>query len=330
MRALLFLFPLVAAASVSAQEAPTDTSARPATVSTPRTARLALPTSGGVFYYRAGAGRGVRPALSRTSSPPPRVPAATGSRETEPNRPVAVASGVALAPIDTLPGVALRTEGVTQRDLDRLEDRILAALDRRLDDFDRQRPTDLPRRTEPAIIVPVVPQASGERPAEQTADRPTEPYREVPISDLPPARPVPTPEAGPPTVEQVERDILDTGLFRTTYVHFAFAKSDLLPISQQTLDAVATVLRRYPDLRIEIGGHTDAVGSDETNDRLSGERAGAVAAYLVASGVAPARLRAAGYGERLPVATNDTETGRALNRRVEFVVLNPEAGQRLR
>ncbi|MEL6616135.1 MAG: OmpA family protein, partial [Bacteroidota bacterium] len=156
---------------------------------------------------------------------------------------------------------------------------------------------------------------------------------DTPDPVVPPVDPRPeplAPEAAPPTVEEIERDILDTGLFRTTYVLFAFAKSNLLPVSERTLNAVATVLQRYPELRIEIGGHTDNVGSDATNDRLSGERAAAAAAYLVASGVASDRLRAVGYGERLPVASNETDTGRALNRRVEFVVLNPEAGQRLR
>ena len=85
--------------------------------------------------------------------------------------------------------------------------------------------------------------------------------------------------------------------------------------------------RRYPDLRIEVGGHTDSRGSDALNLRLSQRRAESVLEYLAQAGVSRSRLSAVGYGEARPVASNDNETGRALNRRVEFVVLNPEAAR---
>jgi outer membrane protein OmpA-like peptidoglycan-associated protein len=146
------------------------------------------------------------------------------------------------------------------------------------------------------------------------------------VGPVVPRPPVP----GPVTVETVERAILETGLFRTTTVNFEFAKANLLPTSAATLDILADVLRRYPALRVEVGGHTDDRGSDATNDALSQRRAEAVRDYLVASGVAASRLSAVGYGERRPVATNANDTGRALNRRVEFMVLNPEAATSVR
>lgn len=126
------------------------------------------------------------------------------------------------------------------------------------------------------------------------------------------------------TPEVVERAILDTGLFRTSRVFFAFGEADLLPVSRRVLDTIADVLLRYPELRIEVGGHTDSVSSDAFNLELSQRRAASVVNYLVASGIDRRQLEAVGYGEAQPVATNETETGRALNRRVEFVVLGRE------
>ncbi len=125
----------------------------------------------------------------------------------------------------------------------------------------------------------------------------------------------------PPEVREIERLLLETGLFRTVDVVFEFDKSTLLPVSQRTLDAVGDVLVRYPDLQIEIGGHTDAVGTDAYNQRLSERRAEAVRQYLLDGfRIDPARLTTRGYGETRPVATNGNPTGRTLNRRVEFRV----------
>lgn len=127
-------------------------------------------------------------------------------------------------------------------------------------------------------------------------------------------------------VETVERRLIDTGAFRAFEVNFAFGESTLQPRATRTLDAVGAVLGRYPDLRVEIGGHTDAVGADAFNQRLSEARAEAVRAYLIDRfGVAPERLAARGYGEGQPIASNESRSGRALNRRVEFTVLNPRA-----
>lgn len=127
-------------------------------------------------------------------------------------------------------------------------------------------------------------------------------------------------------VEQVERQLLDTGVFRAFEVNFAFGRSTLQPRATRTLDAVGDVLRRYPDLRIEVAGHTDAVGAEGVNQRLSEARADAVRAYLLDRfDLAPGRVAARGYGEARPIASNRERAGRALNRRVEFEVLNPDA-----
>lgn len=129
-------------------------------------------------------------------------------------------------------------------------------------------------------------------------------------------------------VETVERRLLDSGVFRGFEVNFAFGESTLQPRATRTLDAVGKVLQRYPDLRLEIGGHTDAIGTEAFNQRLSEARAEAVRTYLIDRfDLSPDRLVARGYGESQPVASNDERSGRALNRRVEFKVLNPEAVQ---
>jgi outer membrane protein OmpA-like peptidoglycan-associated protein len=74
-------------------------------------------------------------------------------------------------------------------------------------------------------------------------------------------------------------------------------------------------------MRIEVGGHTDNVGNDAANQLLSEERANAVRDFLIAHGIEASRVVAKGYGETRPVATNDTDEGRALNRRTEVTVL---------
>ncbi|MEO0073114.1 MAG: carboxypeptidase regulatory-like domain-containing protein [candidate division WOR-3 bacterium] len=106
-------------------------------------------------------------------------------------------------------------------------------------------------------------------------------------------------------------------------IYFDFNKATIrLPQSQEALDAAAKILTDNPTIRVEIQGHTDNIGSDEYNQRLSERRAQAVVTHLVQNyGIAPNRLTAVGMGESQPVADNSTESGRALNRRVEFVVL---------
>lgn len=101
-------------------------------------------------------------------------------------------------------------------------------------------------------------------------------------------------------------------------INFELDSAELLPRSKEILDSVAGVLAGRPEVRIEIGGHTDSQGSDDYNVDLSGRRAGSVRTYLIEKGVNPASLVARGYGETQPVADNETEEGRARNRRVEL------------
>lgn len=102
---------------------------------------------------------------------------------------------------------------------------------------------------------------------------------------------------------------------------FATASATFDSASYPTLERLASLLQAHPNLKVEIAGHTDNVGRPETNQRLSEQRAQAVVQYLVSQGVSPARLSAKGYGESRPVASNDTEEGRAQNRRTELKIL---------
>ncbi len=104
-------------------------------------------------------------------------------------------------------------------------------------------------------------------------------------------------------------------------VNFASGRSVLTRASYTTLDAVAASLLVYPEVRVEIAGHTDATGSDRINRPLSQARAGAVMAYLARQGVPPQRMAAQGYGSDQPIAPNSTRAGRARNRRVELRII---------
>jgi outer membrane protein OmpA-like peptidoglycan-associated protein len=104
-------------------------------------------------------------------------------------------------------------------------------------------------------------------------------------------------------------------------IFFNTASFELLPTSNAELDKLATLLKNNPTLRIELGGHTDNVGADAANMVLSDQRANAVRDYVVAKGIDSGRITAKGYGETKPVAANESEEGRALNRRTEVTVL---------
>ncbi len=106
---------------------------------------------------------------------------------------------------------------------------------------------------------------------------------------------------------------------------FEFGKATLSSAAKQNIDNLAASLNKYPNTDILIVGHTDAVGSDAVNDRLSLERANAVSTYAASKGVSYGRLRTSGKGKHEPIASNDTEDGRAQNRRVEIVIVANEA-----
>lgn len=101
-------------------------------------------------------------------------------------------------------------------------------------------------------------------------------------------------------------------------VHFDTAKATIRPDSAPTLDQAAAMLQQAANVHVEVGGHTDNVGNAEANLTLSQQRAESVRAALVERGVGAERLTAKGYGDRVPVADNDSDTGRAANRRVEI------------
>lgn len=104
-------------------------------------------------------------------------------------------------------------------------------------------------------------------------------------------------------------------------IFFETAKADLRKESFNELNRILPLFEDYPNLKIEIAGHTDWVGSDESNQVLSERRANTVMEYFISKGVSTDRIVAKGYGEKEPVATNETDEGRALNRRVEFRIL---------
>lgn len=103
-------------------------------------------------------------------------------------------------------------------------------------------------------------------------------------------------------------------------VNFAFDSSELTSVGKTNLDKLAEVLTNNPDTNINIYGHTDSKGADSYNLALSERRAAAVKNYLISKGIASARLIPMGMGEKEPVASNETEAGRAQNRRVEFAI----------
>ena len=101
-------------------------------------------------------------------------------------------------------------------------------------------------------------------------------------------------------------------------IQFQVNSAVLLRTAKPLLDKAARALNRYPELAVEIQGHASSDGDDDKNLRLSQDRTETVREYLIARGVDPDRLRARGYGETQPVASNETEEGRKANRRVEF------------
>jgi outer membrane protein OmpA-like peptidoglycan-associated protein len=104
-------------------------------------------------------------------------------------------------------------------------------------------------------------------------------------------------------------------------IFFDFNKTELLPASYNELNKVVQFMLEEDIKLIEISGHTDSEGSDTYNQKLSEGRAAAVVKYLASQGIKPERMQAVGYGESRPVDTNQTEAGRAQNRRVEFTLL---------
>lgn len=108
-------------------------------------------------------------------------------------------------------------------------------------------------------------------------------------------------------------------------ITFDFDKSNLKPEFYPVLDNVARTLQEYNQTVVEVAGHTDSVGTDAYNQKLSEQRASTVASYLQSRGLNRERFIVVGAGESRPVASNDTESGRAQNRRVEITLVPIEA-----
>jgi outer membrane protein OmpA-like peptidoglycan-associated protein len=103
-------------------------------------------------------------------------------------------------------------------------------------------------------------------------------------------------------------------------IQFETGKANIKPSSFNLLNQIANALILNPTYLIEVQGHTDNVGGDDYNMNLSNERAASVRAYLISKGVSEVKITSKGYGETTPVASNNTSAGKAMNRRVEFVV----------
>ncbi len=115
----------------------------------------------------------------------------------------------------------------------------------------------------------------------------------------------------------------DTGFsIELPKIYFAFNQSELLPSSYPALEKLSKLLKEHNGLQIEIRGHTDNIGSNWYNKRLSNDRAISVYDFLIEAGIDESRLKYRGFGNKVPVADNDTEEGRQLNRRVEIKVIS--------
>jgi len=104
-------------------------------------------------------------------------------------------------------------------------------------------------------------------------------------------------------------------------VTFDFGRADIKPQFVPALNNIASTLREFNQTIVEVSGHTDSIGSDAVNQRLSEQRAQNVGNYLIAQGLQRERFEIVGFGSRMPVADNSTEQGRALNRRVEIRIV---------
>ncbi|WP_420147223.1 OmpA family protein [Spirosoma sp.] len=121
-------------------------------------------------------------------------------------------------------------------------------------------------------------------------------------------------------IEDKSRPVDKTTWFNFDRLLFDTGKATLRPESQEQLTNIAYILKEFPNVHIKLGGYTDNTGSAEVNKKLSQDRADNVMAELVKLGVEKARMEAEGYGPEHPIASNDTETGRAENRRIAIRV----------
>lgn len=139
---------------------------------------------------------------------------------------------------------------------------------------------------------------------------------DVLVKKIPPFKPVPV------KPDDLSKQTLEPGkIIQLKNIYFEFDKDELMPRSFVELNKLLKIMRDHPKLVIEIMGHTDALGEDAYNLDLSRRRAESVLGFLLENKVSKNRLRSHGEGEAKPIASNETEEGRAQNRRVEFIVV---------
>lgn len=160
--------------------------------------------------------------------------------------------------------------------------------------------------------------------SDETETVPARPSRApVPVETTPSSQETPRPDtaAASESADPVKacQGKIDA-LLEARRIQFITASSGLTEASMPLLDALAGILLRYPEVHLEIAGHTDSRGIEDLNLRLSQARAEAVRSYLIKRGISPSRLVAIGFGASRPIALNDTEEGRFMNRRIEFYV----------
>ena len=122
-----------------------------------------------------------------------------------------------------------------------------------------------------------------------------------------------------PAVAAMANELNKSGHLAVYGIHFQTGDAMIMPDSMHVLGEVAEMLKQNPDIKVSIEGHTDNVGSVESNQELSDARSQTVLAWLTSHGISPQRLNAKGWGQTKPLADNGTEEGRAKNRRVELV-----------
>jgi|SRR5581483_11854968 len=137
-----------------------------------------------------------------------------------------------------------------------------------------------------------------------------------PMEEAPPPPPVAQAAPPPPPPPPAK----GTKIATVGAAYFDFDKADIKPAGREVLEGAVKTLRDNPTIHVMVEGHTDSVGSDAYNQKLSERRAKAVRDYLVRQGIEASRLTTRGYGESRPIADNTTAEGRAKNRRVEVVV----------
>jgi outer membrane protein OmpA-like peptidoglycan-associated protein len=128
------------------------------------------------------------------------------------------------------------------------------------------------------------------------------------------------------TYKEIERDLYLTPIeigekVRLNNIFFDYDKSTLKVESYPELKRLIDLFKDYPNLKIEVSGHTDNIGNQDYNKKLSNERANSVMTYLISKGIQKSKISATGFGKTQPVADNSTDDGRAMNRRVEFKIL---------